>query len=311
MDFQKILRALLTNVYKKSDGEIDALLTASEATEDSALSGILEIDRARVANLQQPKQGQTFQDGYKKAKAEVLTAFEKEVKEKYGIADEDANNPITGIDLVAAVIAKEAPTSSKLTDDEVKKHPIFLQLERAKRDELKKVTEEWQQKYDERETQIKKTQTLGAVNKKALDILGSLKPIFSKNATVAENQKQAWLAQFQGYEFQEAEDGSVTILKDGKRLEDGHGYAKSFDAFVKESANAYFDFEVNNGGGNGGNGGAGGGGNEGGGKNYPAGITKPTNLEELTKIMNDPQLKTEDKRAVMDTWKADNANTKE
>lgn len=309
MDFLKILRALLSGVYKMTDGEIDALLQNADATEDTTLTEILDKDKERVAKLTKSKAGQTFQDGYKKAKAEVLAAHEKEIREKFGIEDEE----LTGLELVAAVIEKEAPEAGKaaLTEEVIKKHPVYLALEKEKKKALTEAEATWKAKLEEAQKGFKKTETLRSVNEQALKILTDLNPVLPGTPKVAQTVQKAWLKGFEGNGFEVDEDGNITAILDaeGKPLEDGHGNPIKFEDFVKSSAENYFEFKANNGGSNGGNdndknkretGGSGGGA-----KGYPKGIKKPTTIEELSAITNDSKIPVADRLATAEAWNAE------
>lgn len=308
MDKLKALRAFLSKVLKMTDGDIDAILDASEATEETVLTALLAKDATRVATLTKSKPGQTFQDGYKKAKAEVMTEFEKEVREKYEI-DDDVD--ITGLELVASVIEKEAPEAGKktITEETIKKHPLYIKLEKDGKKALKDKETEFATKLADKEKEFKRTEVFGSVSKKALDILMELDPVLSTNPKVASNQQTDFLRQFKEMTFETQEDGSIIpVDKDGKPLEDEHGNAITLEDLVKEKANDRFDFKANNGGENPGKNDKDNKDNKDKktGKKYPAGVTKPKTMDDLAKIMNDQKLKTEDRQTVMEVWEQEN-----
>lgn len=47
-----------------------------------------------------------------------------------------------------------------------------------------------------------------------------------------------------GHEFELTEEGSINIYKDGRRLENEHGYAVPLDAFVRDVAAQTFDLDT-------------------------------------------------------------------
>src|SRR6188768_3765851 len=134
MDYKKILTGLLSTAYKMDNGAVVDLLNENDEsiTEDTIQTAIVQLDSARIAKLNQGKPGQTYQDGYKKGKSESLTNLEKELKGIYGI-DSDK----TGAELVADIIAGNTTTTegAKLTDDDIKEHPVFLQMQRVLKQE--------------------------------------------------------------------------------------------------------------------------------------------------------------------------------
>jgi hypothetical protein len=308
VDFKKLLRAFLAKVLKKSDGDIDAILDASNGTEDSVLAELLDLDKTRVSELTKPKDGQTFQDGYKKAKKEVLSTLEQELKDKYEI-ESDA----TGIELVDAIVTTKAKTGKKeLTEDDVKKHPVYQQAETAHKKALKEANTQWEAKLNEQTTQYKKGETFNVIKSKALEIRNAMQPVIPGNPKVASNVEAAFISSLNGFEYDLQDNGArIVIMKDGKVVDDGHGHSLDFEKHVKDSAAGYYEFKQNNGGGNAGNGeqgggsGAGGAGGTSGGVKYPDGITKPKTYEDLMKIVNNQEIKAQDRSTVLQVWEAE------
>lgn len=286
--------------------EIDKLLS-EETTDEDGETQLVDGDKARIGKLTQPKKGETFQDGYKKAKAEVLTELETQLKEKYEI-ESDAN----GLELVEAIVTEKAKTGKAATptEDDIRKSSVFQAQEKAHKAALKAKEAEWETKFNEQAAQYKKGETFNQVSKKALDILTAMNPVQAPNATVAANIQNAFLSTFKSYEFDIQDNGNrVVVMKDGKVVDDGHGNSLEFEKLVKDTAAGYYAFQQNNGGGNAGNGkpneggaGAAGGSDGGGGAAYPAGITKPKDWEGVVKIINDTSIKPEDRQTVLTVW---------
>lgn len=299
-DASKLLRGLLGTAYKLPKTDIDKILS-DETTDEDGEGQLTTLDQTRIGNLK-PKPGTTFQDGFKKAKAEVLTEFEKSLREAYGIESDAIGN-----ELIDAIIAAKAkPDAKNISDDDIKKHPAYQNAEKAHKQALKAVQTEWETKLNEREAQYKKGETFGNVSKKALDILATMNPVIPGNAMVATNIQNAFLSSLKGYEF-DIQGDRVVVMKDGKVLEDGHGHSMEFDKLVKDTAGGYYEIKTNNGGANpGGDAGAGAGAGAGN-VVYPAGITKPKTFEELSTIVNNTTLKAEDRQIVLQTWEAEQA----
>lgn len=298
MELNKIITGLLSKAYKMDEGKIAELLKDGEGiTEDSVLAKLLELDAARVSKLKTSGDSTgKFQEGYAKAKKEERAAFEKEIKEKYNL-DSDS----TGLDLVGEVVTANAGEgkTKEITENDVKVHPVYQALETRMKKDLKAKDAEWQTKLTDVETKHKKEATFGTVQEKALTILNGLKPVLSQNPTVAANQKRIFAESLKGFDYNIQEDGKVVILKDGQVQTDSHGNTLDFEELVKGNATNYFDFQQNNGGGNSGNNNNdGGSGNAG----YPAGITKPKNIEELSKILDDETIKLEDRLKVSEVF---------
>lgn len=307
VNHEKLLRALLAKAYKMQDGDIDEILNSSEDDgQETALTSILDKDSARITALKKPKEGQTFQDGYAKGKKEVLSNFETELKEKFDI-ESDAQ----GLDLVDAVLATKvkAGKPKDLTDDDIKRTPVYQNLEKASKKALTDKETEFNNKLSEVEKGFKKNQTFQTVGERAITALEALNPVFSANPKVAATQRKTFLDQFKEFEFEIGQDNRILVSKDGKLLEDKHGHSLDFDNLVKERAAEHFDFKANNGGTNSGNGKPGDKKPDGG--TPPADGDKPAykakDEDDLTNYMSDYKNTPAERIAAQKQWDTDHA----
>lgn len=313
LDSFKILRGLLVKAYKKTESEVDELLQTSkgdDANEEEILSGLLETDKNRVSELSKPKTGQTFQDGFKKAKAEVLSEQEKAIKEAFGI-ESDAQ----GIDLINEVVAAKVPKDAQITEENIRKSPFFQAEERKHKKALAEATTAHEAKVKEIEAGYKKDTLRGEIRKAAIEALTGLNPVLSGNAKVAENQKNAYLQSFDSFEWEKNEAGQFIPMKDGKVAVDEHGHTIQFEDLAKGKAGDYFDFANNNGGANGNNGNqqgsAAGGKNQQGQqgqtpKGWPKSIPQTKSFDELQKYTTNQSIPVEERQQAMDAWQAEN-----
>lgn len=257
MDLSKILTGLLSKAYKLEDGKIAELLK-EDANENDVITSILEIDTQRVDKLKTAGDGGKFQEGYAKAKKEVLTDFEKSLKEQYDLKDSDK----MGQDLIAEILTTKAPgegkTGGEITDDDVKKHAAYQAMEKNFKKQLADAQEKATEKIAEVEKNFKRNETFYTVKENANVILESLKPILAKNPTVANTIKNQFFNELKGFDFERQEDGTFLVMKGGKVVEDKHGHSVGFDEIIKSIAGNYFEFQENNGGSNAGNQNAGG-----------------------------------------------------
>jgi hypothetical protein len=303
MNYEKVLRSFLSKTLKMDAGQIDALLTADN--EETLETNLLDADKTRVATLSTPKKGTTFQDGYAKAKGEVLTQVEKEIKEKFGV-DADVTGVSELVDLVISEKVQAGGKAKDLTDDDVKKHPAYQQMEKGFKRTLAEKETEYNNNLTAKDREFNRTKTLSTINSKAQDILNALNPVLSKSPTVAQNIKNSFLSALAGYDY-DLQDTGIVITKDGKVVDDGHGHSLTFDELVKTHAANFFEFSNNNGGANGGNdnnqqqGGDTG--------KYPAGITPPKTYEDLEKILADEKFSPEDRYKAMDVWESEHSAT--
>lgn len=298
MDLLKIITGLLSTAYKLDNGEITALLeSGDDNTEEKVLATLIAKDVQRVSDIKKSTDTEgKFQEGYKKAKKEVLTELENSVKTKFGIQSDK-----TGLELIETIVVEKETLAGKgkaqMTEDDIKKHPVYQTLETKLTAKDTEHSAALQAIKDEQ----KKTETFAVVKSKALSVLEGLKPIKSQNAEVATTIQNLFLGSLEQYEFDTTTPDRTIVLKDGKVVEDQHGHSLILEELVKTNAPKFFEFEKNNGGSNGGNnnqqtppgGGTGG---------YPAGIQKPKTLEELSKITNDDKIPAADRMTVLETY---------
>ena len=292
-----IITGLLSKAYNFDNGKIaelfkDGETELSEEQQTEILNKILEIDAQRVENIKKSvDKKDAFQDGFKKAKSEVLTDFEKGLKEKFGIESDK-----TGLELVEEVVSKksEGGQGGDLTEDAIKRSKVFQDMESNLKKQITTVKNEYETKINEIQDGYKAEQTFSNVSQKALQIFNGLNPILPQNKTVADNQVKFFVNTLKDFKFDVQDERIVVMDKDGKVLEDGHGNSRSFEDIVKETASGLFEFKANNGGSGSGNGGQGQGGS---GSSYAGNV--PKTFEELEKVMSDTSISIEDRSNIM------------
>ena len=292
-----IITGLLSKAYNFDNGKIaelfkDGETELSEQQQTEILNKILEIDAQRVENIKKSvDKKDAFQDGFKKAKSEVLTEFEKGLKDKFGIESDK-----TGLELVEELVSKksEGGQGGDLTEDAIKRSKVFQDMESNLKKQITTVKTEYETKINEIQDGYKAEQTFSNVSQKALQIFNGLNPILPQNKTVADNQVKFFVNSLKDFKFDVQDERIVVMDKDGKVLEDGHGNSRSFEDIVKETASGLFEFKANNGGSGSGNGGQGQGGS---GSSYAGNV--PKTFEELEKVMSDTSISIEDRSNIM------------
>lgn len=292
-----IITGLLSKAYNFDNGKIaelfkDGETELSEQQQTEILNKILEIDAQRVENIKKSvDKKDAFQDGFKKAKSEVLTDFEKGLKEKFGVESDK-----TGLELVEELVSKksEGGQGGDLTEDAIKRSKVFQDMESNLKKQITTVKTEYETKINEIQDGYKAEQTFSNVSQKALQIFNGLNPILPQNKTVADNQVKFFVNTLKDFKFDVQDERIVVMDKDGKVLEDGHGNSRSFEDIVKETASGLFEFKANNGGSGSGNGGQGQGGS---GSSYAGNV--PKTFEELEKVMSDTSISIEDRSNIM------------
>lgn len=286
----ELLTALLSKTYNMDETAVKELLLkkseSGEFTEEiapGALDQLILMDAERVKKLK-PDTKSIQENFYKKGKQEALSDMEKALRSEFGHDGEEQ-----GLDLVRSIVGKKS--GKPLDDDKVKTHPLYLQLEKASRAEAEKIKAEYEAKIGEVEKTWHRTQMVGKVKSKALELLDGLKPVLGENPAVAATRREDFQRLFDSFEFEEV-NGEIVILKDGKRIENAHGHAVSFDQLVKDEAAKRFDFYKQDARGNAGN--------QNGGK--PATTTFKTEAEYLKAYTEatDPAAK----QAMYESWKA-------
>ena len=292
-----IITGLLSKAYNFDNGKIaelfkDGETELSEQQQTEILNKILEIDAQRVENIKKSvDKKDAFQDGFKKAKSEVLTDFEKGLKEKFGVESDK-----TGLELVEEVVSKksEGGQGGDVTEDAIKRSKVFQNMERNLKNQITTVKTEYETKINEIQDGYKAEKTFSNVSQKALQLFNGLNPILPQNKTVADNQVKFFVNTLKDFKFDVQDERIVVMDKDGKVLEDGHGNSRSFEDIVKETASGLFEFKANNGGSGSGNGGQGQGGS---GSSYAGNV--PKTFEELEKVMSDTSISIEDRSNIM------------
>ncbi len=272
-------------LYQKSDDPDKKVLNENVLD----LIKAKDVDRVKSieANAVKGDKGkELFDNGVKKATKETLDKIEAHIKTKYGI-DSDK----TGVELLDFAVSKVKADTSKdsLSDDKVKVHPIYLEMEKSKNAELKSIQDAKQTEVDNLVKEYKKKEFMVTVRKKAELHFDSLNPIITGTPEVISNQKKLFIdALLAGHDFTgEGED--IIPMREEKRLEDDHKNPLSFETFVKVNAAKTYEFQKQDPKGSGGNKGGGSGGS-GAGDNIVI-----ENDEQYNKLMN--EAKTPEERA--------------
>ena len=292
-----IITGLLSKAYNFDNGKIaelfkDGETELSEDQQKEILQKLLEEDAKRVEAIKKSVDTKpAFQDGFKKAQGEILTKFEKDLKEKFSLESDKM-----GLELVEELVSKksEGGQGGDLTEDAIKRSKVFQDMESNLKKQITTVKTEYETKINEIQDGYKAEQTFSNVSQKALQIFNGLNPILPQNKTVADNQVKFFVNTLKDFKFDVQDERIVVMDKDGKVLEDGHGNSRSFEDIVKETASGLFEFKANNGGSGSGNGGQGQGGS---GSSYAGNV--PKTFEELEKVMSDTSISIEDRSNIM------------
>ncbi|AVR47253.1 hypothetical protein C7S20_19455 [Christiangramia fulva] len=233
----------LRTAYQLEEDDIATILPEEEDkfNGEEFNKQFLQFDRDRIQKINQ-KGKEKFEQGYSKAKKEVLDQLETEARERFGVEDDE----LRGIDLIDHIVEinskKSKADPTKLTEEQIKSHPSVIKLLNEKEKSFKTREEELKTEYDTKLNNFQKERTFSAVEKKALAIFDKMNPVLSSDPERAANQKSILINDLKGLDYQE--DGDTYIpLQEGKRLEDPHGNGVSFEKLVQSRAARYFDFK--------------------------------------------------------------------
>ena len=252
MEANEVLLYVISKQFSKTVDEINELLYEDGNLKDDAGDTILQLNEDKIKKLKADRE-ENFNRGYQKAQKEVLTSAEKKFKELTGF-NKDADD-FEG--LVSSYMEESAKKTKKVepSDDDVKKHPLFIQLEQSRvpKEEFDKVSNEF---ADFKKNQ-ERNMVLSTIRSKAWDVVAGKNPILPGSQQIATTIRNKFLEEFGAFDF-EANNGEIVVLKDGKRVEDQHGNLKPFNNVVMDIAGNFFEFQAQGDKGNAGNGAGGG-----------------------------------------------------
>lgn len=291
---RQTLADALGTAYQLPEDDIATILPEKEDEfkESDFKNKFLELDRERIANINQ-KGKEKFEQGYSKAKKEVLSDLEENIRLEFNIDDDE----LRGIDLVKKVAELNAKKSkadpTKLSEDELKSHPAVIKLLNEKDKSFQAREQELKEGYESKLNTFHKESRFNKVSKRALSILDSMNPVLSSDPQRAANQKSILLRELEGLDYQEEGDNFTPLDKDGKRLENEHGHGVNFEQLVKSKAEKYFDFKKADDRGNpappDGDG-------------NPGGSKVPKNEQEYAQMITDRTIPREDREKIKEAW---------
>jgi len=245
MNEQQLILNVFAKYFNKTDTELTELLYDKGedevlALKDDASTVLIDMDAEKVKRIRAESKGdptKKFDEGYNKAKKEVLEKFEKDVRDKFGM-DSDKR----GLDLIAE-FGESMNSGNKITLEKIKTNPEFLKLEKEMNDNFKVQIEELKGEFDTFKNGVEKGKSVSLVKDRAELAFLKLNPVLSEDTARSKKQTEMFLSRFEGFDY-EFVDGNIVIKDGDSRLEDGHGNPIVFDAFVKSEAESLFDFKV-------------------------------------------------------------------
>ena len=239
MEVKELLSGFLSKTLNIDTDGVASLFNEDGTIKDDAEQRLIELDAARVKELKSGTKKESFDDGYKKAQSEVMKKLEEDFKTKTGHKSEKK-----GIDLFLEYATTASTKDDKITEETIKKHPMYLTLQEEKERAVQEAIAQGEQKLNQFKTELSKKETFGSVANKALEIFNNLKPILSSDPNKRKAQEELFVERLQGFDYEIQDGNRIVILKDGKVLEDAHGKRVDFERLVKETATKYYDFQA-------------------------------------------------------------------
>lgn len=228
---KKILEAFLSKALKLDSEAIASLY--NEAGELTDLKVLEEADQQRIKSLKDNSDNQ-----YKRGLKEGASKIETELRSRYSVESENI-----GIDLVDDILVAEIEKVKGSAKDDISSHPKYLELIAENKKAIKAREDEWKKKFDDREGELKRDRVISKAKKKALDILKGLNPILPEDGNKAQKWQEKYLDELvSNIDLQEHEDDLI-LMREGKQLQDEHGYNTSFNDYAAKVASDLFEFK--------------------------------------------------------------------
>lgn len=282
---KELIVAYVSKTQGKTPEEVSSLLFKKEAetevVNEEGLNGLFEWDKTRVQGFENKIREQHVR-GYDKAKAESLSKFEKDIRDKFQITEEKQ-----GLELIDAVVAAKAKaTPGEVDDEKIKASKLYNDTIDTLKKEKELAVKEWKDKYEGREKQLQKEATFKSIAEEAKSIVKGLNPILPADEKKAERQLSILIKELESeFEYEILDGGKKILKKDGKVVEDSHAHPISFESIVKEKASLLWDFKQGEERRGTGNNNETGGDNSGSAKGYKGPL--PKNEDEYLKIVNE------------------------
>lgn len=232
----KVLLEFLSKTLNLDEAGVASLFNEDGSPKDDSLQRFLDLDKARVAKLQTGK----FDEGFKKAQKETLTKLEKDLKDKFGV-DSDKQ----GVELVEAIVTAKTPAGPEVTDEMVKKHKVYLDLQESIPTKVKEAVKAKETEFNYFRSQIERKETLANVKAEAQKYFEELKVVLPADAAKAERQKNLFFREIEAGNYRtETVDGKIRVILLNEKGEDDvdeHGNRKDFASIIKAKITDTFE----------------------------------------------------------------------
>lgn len=241
---KELLERVLSTTLNLDKSGVAALFKADGAPVENAYDVITQKHAEHVAALKGDQEAlllEKYNYGLRKGGALVEKAIRS-----HGVSSDKQ-----GADLVEELVAKikgEAHKGAEITEDVVKTHPVYRQLEQAHLDHKQSFEQQLEAKLKEQTAEIQRTQTLAKVHDFAIGIAEGMKPVgLPKDLAKRKAFLGPVLQALNSYGYQDHEvNGNKTFLplkSDGARLEDKHGHQVQLEALIRQHVESTYELE--------------------------------------------------------------------
>lgn len=189
---EKLYIAFLSKTLNIDESQVSDLVKAEDGEiKKDALKILLELDKDRVSKISGASEDelkQRFENGYAKAKGEVLGDFEKTVRDEFKITSNKK-----GVDLINELVNSKISSLEKdgIDPESVVKSKVYLDMVKQKDDEKQSEIDAVKTDYEGKINSYKQVETNKLLSEKANEIIVGLNPIFSENQSIADNQRKS------------------------------------------------------------------------------------------------------------------------
>lgn len=240
---KEFVERLLSTTLKWDKDAVAALYTDAdrETLADDAPDKVLAAYSEHLDTVRQDASGDKDEQ-FKFGERKTNDAWRKAVK-ALGVKT-DKKEPS---EVLAELMAIKGSTV-EITEDVVKKHPAYLNLETEHVNLKNGMEQTLAEKLAAKDAEHTRERMLSQVIETAEAQLLGMKPILSKDPTRAKNQRLPFIQELRSLNYQALEgngDSPFLLLdNEGKRLNDKLGHPVKFTDKVKEIGEKYFDFEA-------------------------------------------------------------------
>ncbi|RIV23612.1 hypothetical protein DYU11_11565 [Fibrisoma montanum] len=215
----------LASLVGKPAAEIETILTSDNPAE------LQTQVTARITAIRKA--------GHDAGMGQLQKAANKKAKELFGIELTEAPDSVETLMEAIREGYKPQVDPATLTEEQVKQHPTFRQLETN----LKTKDADHKKALEEKEKELRAELQFEKLKGRALEALKTYGAVLSEDAKLEAYRQQMYLDKLKGIETKEV-DGKLEFWRDGKRVENENLFPKTEEEFFKELVEGSYTVKV-------------------------------------------------------------------